>query len=71
PMAEGAGAEPGWDGEVLRVRDADEAAAALRVRLRPSDVVMVKGSRVAGLEKVAEELTEGASPAEPSGEDAK
>ncbi|WP_052809749.1 UDP-N-acetylmuramoyl-tripeptide--D-alanyl-D-alanine ligase [Streptomonospora alba] len=68
PMAEGAGAEPGWDGEVVRVRDADEATAALRARLRGADVVMVKGSRVAGLEKVAEELTEGAPPAQPAGE---
>ncbi|MUL40842.1 UDP-N-acetylmuramoyl-tripeptide--D-alanyl-D-alanine ligase [Streptomonospora sp. PA3] len=75
PAAEGAGAEPDWAGEVLRVRDADEAAAALRARLRQEDVVMVKGSRVAGLEKVAELLTEGDPPAEPapgmSGEDAK
>ncbi|GAA1778287.1 UDP-N-acetylmuramoyl-tripeptide--D-alanyl-D-alanine ligase [Streptomonospora arabica] len=67
PMAEGAAAEPGWDGEVVRVRDAGEAVAALRARLRQEDVVMVKGSRVAGLEKVAEQLAEGDAPAAQAG----
>ncbi|QBI53888.1 UDP-N-acetylmuramoyl-tripeptide--D-alanyl-D-alanine ligase [Streptomonospora litoralis] len=75
PAAEGAAAEPGWDGEVVRVGDADEAAAVLGSRLRPQDVVMVKGSRVAGLERVAELLAPGEAPAatarEMSGEDAK
>ncbi|GAB3465307.1 UDP-N-acetylmuramoyl-tripeptide--D-alanyl-D-alanine ligase [Streptomonospora sediminis] len=75
PMAEGAAAESEWSPEVVRVRDADEAAAAVRARLRPTDVVMVKGSRVAGLERVAELLAPGAESAESvqdlSGEDAK
>jgi UDP-N-acetylmuramoyl-tripeptide--D-alanyl-D-alanine ligase len=59
PIADGARGAPGWDGEVLRVSDAAEAAAVLRGRLRPKDVVMVKGSRVAGLEHVAERLVSG------------
>ena len=38
------------------VDTAAEAAAALRATLRPGDVVLVKGSRAAGLEVVAEKL---------------
>lgn len=33
-----------------------EAVAVLKERLRPKDIVMLKGSRVAGLEQVAEQL---------------
>jgi UDP-N-acetylmuramoyl-tripeptide--D-alanyl-D-alanine ligase len=39
------------------VATAEEAADALRTELRPGDVVLVKGSRSAGLEIVAENLT--------------
>ncbi|GAA3743098.1 UDP-N-acetylmuramoyl-tripeptide--D-alanyl-D-alanine ligase [Salinactinospora qingdaonensis] len=63
PVAAGAESVSAWRGQALRVPDAAHAVAALRERLRPKDVVMVKGSRVAGLERVAEELI--------SGEDAK
>ncbi|GAB3205807.1 UDP-N-acetylmuramoyl-tripeptide--D-alanyl-D-alanine ligase [Marinactinospora thermotolerans] len=56
PIAEGARAVSTWAGELVEVPGALEAAAALRERLRPKDVVIVKGSRVAGLERVAEEL---------------
>jgi UDP-N-acetylmuramoyl-tripeptide--D-alanyl-D-alanine ligase len=45
-----------WTGEGVRVEDADAAIAALADRLRPGDVVLVKGSRVAGLEKVAQAI---------------
>ena len=38
-------------------RDADEAIAAVRDRLEPGDVVLVKGARALGLERVAEALT--------------
>jgi UDP-N-acetylmuramoyl-tripeptide--D-alanyl-D-alanine ligase len=38
------------------VATAEEAADALRAALRPGDVVLVKGSRAAGLEVVAENL---------------
>jgi UDP-N-acetylmuramoyl-tripeptide--D-alanyl-D-alanine ligase len=54
----GAGQVGSWTGEGVRVEDADAAVAALGERLRPGDVVLVKGSRVAGLEKVAQAVLE-------------
>jgi UDP-N-acetylmuramoyl-tripeptide--D-alanyl-D-alanine ligase len=39
------------------VADADAAAALLRDLVEPGDVVLVKGSRSVGLERVAENLT--------------
>ncbi len=48
-----AGGEPGWAGEPAHVPDADAALALLRAELRPGDVVLVKASRAAGLERVA------------------
>ena len=41
----------------LHVANADEAIAAVRERLEPGDVVLVKGARALGLERVAEALT--------------
>ncbi|GLY82711.1 UDP-N-acetylmuramoyl-tripeptide--D-alanyl-D-alanine ligase [Actinoallomurus iriomotensis] len=43
-----------WTGEGVQVEDVGAAVAALGERLRPGDVVLIKGSRVAGLERVAE-----------------
>ncbi|WP_067186813.1 UDP-N-acetylmuramoyl-tripeptide--D-alanyl-D-alanine ligase [Microtetraspora niveoalba] len=43
----------------LHVPDAAAAAAELSARLRPGDVVLVKGPRAAGLERVAEALLGG------------
>ena len=43
-----------WTGERVQVEDVGAAVAALGERLRPGDVVLVKGSRVAGLERVAQ-----------------
>jgi UDP-N-acetylmuramoyl-tripeptide--D-alanyl-D-alanine ligase len=43
---------------LVRVPDAEAAAAALEPRLRPGDVVLVKASRSVGLERVAEALVE-------------
>jgi UDP-N-acetylmuramoyl-tripeptide--D-alanyl-D-alanine ligase len=43
------------------VGDPEEAAELLAVRLAPGDAVLVKGSRSAGLETVAEVLLEGVS----------
>jgi len=53
PMMAGARAEPSWQGELLHVPDAQSAVRALGERLRPGDVVLVKASRAAGLQRVA------------------
>jgi len=56
----------GSAGEVVRAASADEAAKAVAAVLRPGDVVLVKGSRSVGLERVAESL--GALPSFSDGE---
>jgi UDP-N-acetylmuramoyl-tripeptide--D-alanyl-D-alanine ligase len=56
PLLDGARAEPGWHGTAIAVPDAPAAVAALRGRLRPRDVVLVKASKVAGLWEVADGL---------------
>lgn len=45
PIDAGARSRPDWRGESVTVTDQDAAVAALRDRLRPGDVVLVKGSR--------------------------
>lgn len=50
-----AGLEPA---RLVRVDDAEEALVALRPRVRPGDVVLVKASRAAGLERVVDGLVE-------------
>ena len=57
PMLSGAKAERFWHGELIGVPDADSAVAALGNLLAPGDVVLVKASRAAGLERVALALT--------------
>jgi UDP-N-acetylmuramoyl-tripeptide--D-alanyl-D-alanine ligase len=52
----GAVLEGSWGEESLHVDDVDAAVAVLREQLRPGDVVLVKGSRSAGLERVADAL---------------
>jgi UDP-N-acetylmuramoyl-tripeptide--D-alanyl-D-alanine ligase len=53
-----------WTGERVQVEDVGAAVAALGERLRPGDVVLIKGSRVAGLERVAQAvLSEGSDDA--------
>jgi UDP-N-acetylmuramoyl-tripeptide--D-alanyl-D-alanine ligase len=57
PMLTGAKSEPSWQGEMLHVADGPAAVRALRERLRPGDVVLVKASRAVGLQRVALTLT--------------
>jgi len=52
----GAGLEGSWDNESVHVPDVEAAVALLREQLRPGDVVLVKASRAAGLERVAAAL---------------
>jgi UDP-N-acetylmuramoyl-tripeptide--D-alanyl-D-alanine ligase len=55
-MELGARNEGSWNEESVQVTDAQAAIDLLRGRLRPGDVVLVKASRAAGLERVAEAL---------------
>ena len=45
PIVDGARGEPDWEGDAVRVADQEAAIEVLRARLRPGDVVLVKGSR--------------------------
>jgi UDP-N-acetylmuramoyl-tripeptide--D-alanyl-D-alanine ligase len=53
PIQHGAALEGSWDGESSWVPDVDAAVRMLRAELRPGDVVLVKASRAASLERVA------------------
>jgi UDP-N-acetylmuramoyl-tripeptide--D-alanyl-D-alanine ligase len=53
PIHTGAFLEGSWGGESVYVPDADAAARLLREQVRPPDIVLVKASRAAGLERVA------------------
>ena len=57
----GAVLEGSWGEESVHVDDVDAAIALLRDQLQPGDVVLVKASRSAGLERVAAALLETAS----------
>jgi UDP-N-acetylmuramoyl-tripeptide--D-alanyl-D-alanine ligase len=52
----GARGQAGWRGEAIAAPDAKAAIEALRNRLRPGDVVLVKASKSAGLWEVADGL---------------
>jgi len=56
PVLAGARATDGWRGEAIAVPDPAAAVAAVRNRLRPGDVVLVKASKAAGLWEVADGL---------------
>jgi UDP-N-acetylmuramoyl-tripeptide--D-alanyl-D-alanine ligase len=58
PIQHGAALEGSWDGEASWVPDTDAAVAMLRAELRPGDVVLVKASRAASLERVAVTIAE-------------
>jgi UDP-N-acetylmuramoyl-tripeptide--D-alanyl-D-alanine ligase len=53
PIQHGAALEGSWDGESSWVPDVEAAVDLLRAELRRGDVVLVKASRAAGLERVA------------------
>jgi UDP-N-acetylmuramoyl-tripeptide--D-alanyl-D-alanine ligase len=53
PIAHGAALEGSWDGESSWVPDVAAAIDLLRNEVRPGDVVLVKASRAARLERVA------------------
>jgi UDP-N-acetylmuramoyl-tripeptide--D-alanyl-D-alanine ligase len=57
PILTGAKAEQSWRGELLQVPDAEAAVAAVGRLARPGDVVLVKASRAANLQRVALALT--------------
>jgi len=56
PVLDGARATAGWHGEAIAVPHPRAAVQALRDRLRPGDVVLVKASKAAGLWEVADGL---------------
>ena len=58
PIQHGAALEGSWNGEARWVPDVDAAIAVLRAELAPGDVVLVKASRAASLERVALAITE-------------
>ncbi|HEX8498622.1 MAG TPA: UDP-N-acetylmuramoyl-tripeptide--D-alanyl-D-alanine ligase, partial [Actinomycetales bacterium] len=58
----GAVLEGSWGSESVHVDDADAAIALLRAELAPGDVVLLKASRSAGLERVAAALLESGLP---------
>jgi UDP-N-acetylmuramoyl-tripeptide--D-alanyl-D-alanine ligase len=55
-MAEGAGGVAGWQGESVVTAGRDEALARVRENVAAADVVLVKASRGAALEHVADGL---------------
>ena len=63
----GAVLEGSWGDESVHVDDVDAAIALLRAELAPGDVVLVKASRSAGLERVAAALLGTGLPGSPPG----
>jgi UDP-N-acetylmuramoyl-tripeptide--D-alanyl-D-alanine ligase len=57
PILTGAKTDPSWRGELVQVPDAEAAVAAVGRLVRPGDVVLVKASRAANLQRVALALT--------------
>jgi UDP-N-acetylmuramoyl-tripeptide--D-alanyl-D-alanine ligase len=55
-IAEGAAAVPGWSGTALPTAGRDQALATVRENVAAADVVLVKASRGAALEHIADDL---------------
>jgi UDP-N-acetylmuramoyl-tripeptide--D-alanyl-D-alanine ligase len=58
-IAEGAAETSGWAGETVLTAGRDEALAWVRENVAAGDVVLVKASRGAALEAIADGLLEG------------
>jgi UDP-N-acetylmuramoyl-tripeptide--D-alanyl-D-alanine ligase len=58
PIAHGAALEGSWNGESEWVDDVAAAIERVTQLIEPGDVVLVKGSRSAGMERVAQALIE-------------
>jgi UDP-N-acetylmuramoyl-tripeptide--D-alanyl-D-alanine ligase len=56
PVHDGALEESAREGMAVHVPDIDAAVALLTAELRPGDIVLIKASRAAGLERVADAL---------------
>ena len=65
-IANGAALEGSYDGEAQSVSDIDAALALVAPQLRPGDVVLVKASRAAGLERLAQALIAGSPRSRPA-----
>jgi UDP-N-acetylmuramoyl-tripeptide--D-alanyl-D-alanine ligase len=66
PLLAGARRVRSWTGEALAVADGAAALDALANQLKPGDVVLVKASRAAHLEGVAQMLIQGDEPPNPA-----
>jgi UDP-N-acetylmuramoyl-tripeptide--D-alanyl-D-alanine ligase len=69
PIGVGTRREPAWRGESVHVPDVRAAVELLRREVRAGDVVLVKASRVDGLERVAQALAGDASAGDASAGD--
>lgn len=65
PIAAAAVASPSWHGRATECADVPHALGVLRAEARAGDVVLIKASRAARLERLALAMTEDARDAEP------
>ncbi len=61
-IAEGAAATPGWSGTALRAAGRDDALTLVRENVAVADVVLIKASRGAALEQIADGLLDDRPP---------
>jgi UDP-N-acetylmuramoyl-tripeptide--D-alanyl-D-alanine ligase len=70
PIERAATLEGSWDGAAVWVPDLADAVAVLRAELRAGDVVLVKASRAASLERVAQAIVDDQATADGNGGEA-